>query len=162
VIKIDYSNGKGSGKILWRLGEGGDLKVDSKDAHPWFSYQHDAGFEPAGSDTLLLLDNGPRHKKKNPKANTRGQLWKIDEKARTAALVMNADLGVYSPFVGSAQRLSNGNYHFTVGALLNDTSFGGRSIETTPDGKVIYELEITGALMYRSNRIANLYTPPSR
>jgi hypothetical protein len=162
VIKIDYNNEKGTGKVLWRLGEGGDLKTDSTDEYPWFSYQHDAGFEPAGSDTLLLLDNGQRHRKKNPKANTRGQLWKIDEKARSARLVMNADLGVYSPWVGSAQRLSNGNFHFATGALLNDTSFGGRSIETTADGKVVYELEIAGALMYRSNRIADLYTPPSR
>src|SRR3954451_16285701 len=117
---------------------------------------------PREGDTLLLLDNGQRHKKKDPKANTRGQLWKIDEKARTASLVMNADLGVYSPFVGSAQRLSNGNYHFTTGALLTETSFGGKFIETTPDGKVVYALEITGALMCRSNRVADLYTPPSR
>src|SRR5437763_16627726 len=85
TIKIDYNNGKGSGKVLWRLGEGGDLKTDSKDAYPWFSYQHDVGFEPPGGDTLLLLDNGTRHKKKDPKANTRGQLWKIDDKARTPA-----------------------------------------------------------------------------
>jgi len=162
VIKIDYNNGQGAVKILWRLGEGGDLKTQSKDAYPWFSYQHDAGFEPAGGDTLLLLDNGQRHKKKDPKANTRGQLWKIDEKGLTASLVMNADLGVFSPFVGSAQRLSNGNYHFAAGALLTDTSFGGKAIETTAEGKVVYVLEITGALMYRSNRIADLYTPPSR
>jgi arylsulfate sulfotransferase len=162
VIKIDYSNGKGAGKVLWRMGEGGDLKTDSKDAYPWFSYQHDAGYEPAGSDTVLLLDNGQRHKKKDPKANTRGQLWKIDEKARTASLVMNVDLGVFSPFVGSAQRLSNGNYHFTAGALLTDTSFGGKSFEINADGKIVYVLELTGAMMYRSNRITDLYTPPGR
>jgi hypothetical protein len=48
---------------------------------------------------------------------------------------MNADLGVYSPLVRSAQSLSNGNYHFTTGALRTDTSFGGQSIETTADGK---------------------------
>ena len=162
VIKIDYSNGKGSGKVLWRLGEGGDLKTDSKDAYPWFSYEHDPGFEPAGSDTLLLLDNGPRHKKKDAKANTRGQLWKIDETARTATLVMSTDLGVFSPFVGSAQRLSNGNYHFATGAVLVDTMIAGRSIEVTPKGELVHVLEITGALMYRSNRVADLYTPPNR
>jgi hypothetical protein len=162
VIKIDYNNGKGSGKVLWRLGEGGDLKTESKDAYPWFSYQHDVGFEPAGSDTLLLLDNGQRRKKKDPKANTRGQLWKIDDKAKTATLVMNTDLGVFSPFVGSAQRLSNGNYHFAAGALITDTSLGGKAVEITPEGKVVYVLELTGGLMYRSNRIADLYTPPSR
>jgi hypothetical protein len=162
VVKIDYANGKGSGKVVWRLGDGGDFKTDSKDEYPWFSYQHDVAFEPAGSDTLLLLDNGHRHKKKNPKANTRGQVWKLDENARTATPILNADLGVYSPFVGSAQRLANGNYHFTAGILFNDTALSGRSLEVTPDGKVVYALEMTGGLMYRSNRIADLYTPPNR
>src|SRR5262249_6982276 len=154
-------NGNGSGKVLWRLGDGGDLAVQSAEKFPWFSYQHDGGFEPPGSDTLLLLDNGQRHKKKDPEAHTRGQWWKIDEKARTATLVMSADLGVYSPWVGSAQRLSNGNFHFTTGAVLKDISFAARSIEITPAGKVIYALESTGALIYRSNRVADLYTPPN-
>jgi hypothetical protein len=162
VIKVDYQDGKGSGKVLWRLGEGGDLKVDSSEKAPWFSYQHDGAFEPPGSDTLLLLDNGQTRQKKDPTAHTRGQYWKIDEKARTAKLIMSADLGVYSPFVGSAQRLSNGNFHFNTGALLMDASFGARAIEITPAGKVIYSLETTGAFVYRSNRVMDLYTPPVR
>ena len=66
------------------------------------------------------------------------------------------------PFVGSAQRLSNGHYHFATGAIITDTSLGGKAIETDAEGKIVYALEITGALMYRSNRIADLYTPPSR
>ena len=162
VIKVDYQDGKGSGKVLWRLGEGGDLKLESTEKFPWFSYEHDAGFEPPGSDTLLLLDNGQTRQKKDPTAHTRGQYWKIDEKARTAKLIMSADLGAYSPFVGSAQRLSNGNFHFNTGALLIDVGFGARSIEVTPAGKVIYSLETTGAAVYRSNRVMDLYTPPVR
>jgi arylsulfate sulfotransferase len=162
VIKIDYQDGKGSGKVLWRLGEGGDLKVESNEKFPWFSYEHDAGFEPAGSDTMLLLDNGHSRFKKDPGAHTRGQYWKIDEKARTATLVMSADLGVYSPAVGSAQRLSNGNFHFNAGTVNRDLSRVARSIEVTPDGKVIYALEGIGVMIYRSNRVADLYTPPSR
>ena len=43
VLKIDWRDGKGSGKVLWRLGEGGDFKAISDDPDPWFSYQHDAG-----------------------------------------------------------------------------------------------------------------------
>jgi hypothetical protein len=162
VAKIDYQDGKGTGKVLWRLGEGGDFKPETEDKAPWFSYQHDAGFEPPGSDTLLLLDNGPRRKKKDPAAHTRGQHWKIDEKAHTATLVMNTDLGVFAPWVGSAQRLSNGNFHFTAGSLLQDISFAGQSLEVTPQGKVVFALEATGAMIYRSNRVADLYTPPDR
>ncbi len=162
VIKVDYQDGKGSGKVLWRLGDGGDLKIETTDKHPGFSYQHDAGFEPPGSNALLVLDNGQRRKKNDPEAHTRGQYWKIDEKARTATLVMSADLGVYSPWVGSAQRLSNGNFHFTAGAMVKDVSFGAHSIEVNRDGKVIYALETTGFLLYRSNRVVDLYTPPVR
>ena len=163
MIKIDYQNGKGSGKVVWRLGEGGDLKLQStEEKFPWFSYEHDAAFEPPGSDTLLLLDNGQRRKKKDPEGHTRGQWWKIDEKSRTATLVMSADLGVYAPFVGSAQRLSNGNFHFTTVAILSDVDFNARSIEVTPQGKVIFALEASGAAIYRSNRVADLYTPPTR
>jgi hypothetical protein len=162
VIKLDYSDGKGSGKVLWRLGHEGDFKTTSTDDYPWFSYEHDAGFEPPGSDTLVVLDNGPRHKKKNEKANTRGQVWKLDETARTATLVANLDLGVFSPFVGSAQRLNNGNFHFMTGVVLEDTSIAGRSLEVAPDGKIVSSLQMNGAVIYRSNRVANLYTPPNR
>jgi arylsulfate sulfotransferase len=162
VIKIDYQDGKGTGKVLWRLGEQGDFTAGSSNPNPWFSYQHDSAFEPSGSDTLVLLDNGQRRKKKDPKATTRGQMWKIDEKTRRATLLMNADLGVYSPWVGSAQRLSNGNFHFMTGAILDDTSFSGRSFETSPEGRVLRVLQMSGTLMYRGNRIVDLYTPPDR
>jgi hypothetical protein len=186
VIKIDYKDGKGSGKVLWRLGEGGDLKSDTNDKLAWFSYQHDAAFEPAGSDTLLLFDNGHRRQKKEEKkddkkddqaankqdkdksasatekpeekAHSRGQVWKIDEQARTATLLVNADMGGYAPYMGSAQRLSNGNFHFTASTIRNNASTNARSVEITPDGKIVYTLETIPA--YRTNRIADLYTPP--
>src|SRR6185369_11343010 len=109
-------DGKGTGKVLWRLGEGGDLKSDTNDKLPWFSYQHDVAFEPAGSDTLVLFDNGHRRQKKEEKkddkdakedkektwtppaeAHSRGQVWKIDETARKATLLVNADMGGYAP-----------------------------------------------------------------
>jgi hypothetical protein len=188
VIKIDYQDGKGSGKVLWRLGEGGDLKSDTNDKLAWFSYQHDAAFEPAGADTLVLFDNGHRRQKKEEKkddkdgnkqdkdkdadknasatekpeekAHSRGQVWKIDEQARTATLLVNADLGGYAPYMGSAQRLSNGNFHFTASTIRSNASQNGRSVETTPDGTIVYTLETVSA--YRSYRIADLYTPPRK
>lgn len=184
VIKIDYKDGNGSGKVLWRLGEGGDLKSDSHDKLAWFSYQHDAAFEPAGADTLVLFDNGHRRQKKEEKkddkdakpdqakdatdakakeppeekAHSRGQVWKIDEEGRKATLLVNADMGGYAPFMGSAQRLSNGNFHFTASSIRNNALMNARSVETTPDGKIVYTLETLPA--YRSNRIADMYTPP--
>jgi hypothetical protein len=168
VIKIDYDGGKGSGKVLWKLGKDGDFKAETEDPKPWFSHQHDAAFEPPGSNMLVLLDNGLRRvlkdkeKEKDKEPNSRGQVWRVDEKARTATLVTNADLGAYSPNVGSAQRLSNGNYHFTLGGVRQDNIVRSRSIEVTPDGKIVYLLETPGTQTYRSNRVVDLYTPNSR
>ena len=169
VVKIDYANGKGSGKLLWKLGDEGDFKVVSTDPKPWFSFQHDAAFEPPGSNMMVLLDNGHRRvekakekDKKDVEPDSRGQVWKIDENAKTATLVTNANLGVYAPAMGSAHRLSNGNYHFTTGTFRKDGAFGSKSIEVTPDGKIVYELDTPGGSTYRSNRIADLYTPPNR
>jgi arylsulfate sulfotransferase len=174
IIKIDYARGKGSGKVLWRLGDEGDFKAESSDPKPWFSYQHDAAFEPPGSNLLVLLDNGQRRKEKEKDdakdkdktkdndPHSRGQVWKIDENARTATLVMNADLGVYAPVVGSAHRLENGNYHFTAGSVRKDGSPMSKAIEVTPDGKIVYVLDTPGSTTYRSNRVADLYTPPNR
>ena len=34
VIKIDYANGTGDGHVIWRLGKGGDFKVNSTDPLP--------------------------------------------------------------------------------------------------------------------------------
>lgn len=157
VAKIDWRNGKGSGKLLWRLGEGGDFKAVSDDPHPWFSFQHDAGFEPAGSNLLTLLDDGHERLKKDPKANNRGQAWKLDEENRTATLVLNADLGVYAVAVGSAQTLKNGGYSFEAG-FINPASVYSRAVETSADGKVVYAQQLEGQIEYRSFRVADLYS----
>ena len=63
VLKIDWRNGKGTGKILWRLGEGGDFTAKTTDPHPWFSFQHDPGFEPVGGNLISVLDDGHERKK---------------------------------------------------------------------------------------------------
>jgi hypothetical protein len=167
VVKIDYANGNGSGKVLWRLGDEGDFKVESSDPKPWFSFQHDAAFEPPGSNMLVLLDNGHRRVEKvkdgkDKEPHSRGQVWKIDESAHTATLVTNADLGVYAPAMGSAHRLKNGNYHFTTGTFRQDGTSSAKAIEVTPDGKIVYALDTPGSTTYRSNRVADLYTPPNR
>lgn len=176
VIKIDYDHGKGSGKVLWRLGDEGDFKAESTDPKPWFSYQHDAAFEPPGSNMLVLFDNGQRRKEKPPEnvkdsdkdkakpkdPHSRGQVWRIDEQAKTATLVTNADLGLYAPVMGSAHRLSNGNYHFTAGSPRIDDIVKSQAIEVTPQGKIVFVLETPRTTTYRSNRVADLYTPPNR
>lgn len=159
VLKIDWRNGKGTGKVLWRLGEGGDFAARTTDPHPWFSFQHDPGFEPVGGNLISVLDDGHERKKLDPAANNRGQVWKLDEEARTATLVHNADLGVYAVAVGSAQSLKNGGYTFEAG-FINPASVYSRAVETSADGKVVYALQVEGLIVYRSFRVADMYSAP--
>src|SRR4029077_4140674 len=58
LIKIDYRFGEGSGDVIWRLGKDGDFTYDSTDPYPWFSHQHDAGYESVNDSTITLFDNG--------------------------------------------------------------------------------------------------------
>ncbi len=160
VVKVNYQNGKGDGKVLWRLGDEGDFRPKTTDPEPWFSFQHDAGFEPAGSNLLSILDDGHERKKKHPEANNRGQVWKIDEQTKTAELIYNADLGTYSIAVGSAQKLSSGGYTFEAGFINPGPSPYSRAVETSADGKIVYVQQVDGVIDYRTFRVPDLYSAP--
>jgi arylsulfate sulfotransferase len=137
VIKIDYQGGEGDGHVIWRLGQGGDFTVSSTDPSPWFSHQHNAHY--IDDTTLVLFDNGNTRRASDPNADSRGQVWTLDEQTMTATLVVNTDLGNYSDAVGAAQRLSNGNYSFTSGRPLPNQF--AQSIEVSPDGTKVYVLQ---------------------
>ena len=136
VIKIDYANGTGDGHVVWRLGQGGDFTVNSTDPSPWFSHQHDVRY--INDTTLVLFDDGNTRHATDPSADSRGQEWSSTSRTMTATLVVNADLGNYSSFLGSAQMLPNGNLAFTSGVLGPATNPSGQSIEVLPNGTRIY------------------------
>src|SRR5262249_18381885 len=150
VIKVDYRNGAGDGHVVWRLGEGGDFTVNSADPSPWFSHQHNAHY--IDDHTIILLDNGNTRRASDPNAHSRGQVWALDETSRTATPLLNADLGDYSFRLGSAQRLSNGNYWFTSGSQGQPPTQFAQETEVLPDGTKTYVLETDHAdkLVYRS------------
>jgi hypothetical protein len=102
----------------------------------------------------MVLDNGNVRRDTDPKATTRGQVYQIDEQTKTATLVLNADLGVYSLAVGSAERLSNGNYWFDAG-FLPDAS--GICNEVDSNGRNLFSVR-TAAPVYRSYRLASMYS----
>src|SRR5262249_31257093 len=109
--------------------------------------------------TLILFDNGNTRRASDPNAHSRGQVWTLDETNMTATPVLNADLGDYSFRLGSAQRLSNGNYSFTSGSQGLPPSEYGQSIEVLPDGTKTYVLESdhVDRLVYRSYQVRTLY-----
>jgi arylsulfate sulfotransferase len=159
IVKVDWKDGKGSGKILWRLGKGGDFKVESKDPDPWFSYAHDVGFEPAGSENLTLMDDSHFRNKKDKKAESRAQMWNLDEKNLKATLVYNADLAGYSMCCGSFQILKGGGYSAVTG-WVDPVSPHGRTVETDKEGKIVFVMELEGVIEYRSFRADDMYSAP--
>jgi arylsulfate sulfotransferase len=163
VIKIDYANGTGSGAILWRMGLDGDFQIQSSDPSPWFSHQHDPNFE-SNNDVLLVFDDGNLREAANPSAHSRGQVLQVDEAKKVVAPILNADLGVYSGALGSAELLPDGNFHFDAGFLLStdangNSLYNAQSLEVDLSGHIDFDIQFN-TLEYRSFRMPDLYTAP--
>jgi hypothetical protein len=156
VVKVDYRNGAGDGHVVWRLGQGGDFTVNSADPQPWFSHQHDAHY--IDDHTLILFDNGNTRRASDSTAHSRGQVWTLDEQTMTATLVVNADLGGYSGALGAAERLSNGDYSFTLGTNgpVPPARPPAHTVEVRPDGTKVYDLA-ANTPEYRTFRVRTLY-----
>jgi hypothetical protein len=158
LIKIDYEYGEGDGHILWRMGVDGDFTIDSPDPYPWFSHQHDGNFEAADPTRLIVFDDGNTRVRAEQGGNSRGQVLAIDEPSRTVKPVLNADLGVYSQAVGSAQLLRDGNYAFDAGFVVEDGGIDSYSFEVDSTGAIVYSAH-ANAILYRSFRMVDMYTP---
>jgi arylsulfate sulfotransferase len=154
LVKIDFNNGQGTGAIIWRLGKDGDFRVNSADPDPWFSHQHDAQYEAGDPSTLTVFDDGNLRYAADPTAHSRGQAWQLDEQGLVATPVLNADLGGYALALGSAQTLLDGNYHFDLGWLPDNST---QALEVDPVGNIVYALRV-GAQEYRSFRMKDLYS----
>jgi len=156
VVKVDYQNGAGTGALLWRLGEGGDFTVLSAQPSPWFSHQHDAEFDDPAVPLLSLFDNGNVRRASDADANSRGQVFWLDEARRLAFPVLNADLGSYSLALGSAERVCNGTYHFNSGVIQPDLI--AQSVEIGVEGQIRGVLQ-SSSTAYRTFRMQTLYKP---
>ena len=128
VIKIDYA--ERDRQRPHRLEAGGGRQFQGRSPtplNPWFSHQHDVRY--INDNTLLVFDDGNTRQSFDPTADSRGQEWILNEQNMTATLVVNADMGNYSSFLGSSELLSNGNLAFTSGGLVTGTAIrpGSRS-----------------------------------
>ncbi len=158
LIKIAYDNGEGDGHIIWKLGKDGDFQFLSSDPYPWFSHQHDASFDSTDPTKLLVFDDGNTRVMTQNQGYSRGQVLQVDEPNRMATVVVNADVGLYSLALGSAQKLSDGNYHFDFGYVVEPSGIHAYSIEVDPSGNVLYNTKASVPL-YRSFRMTDMYTP---
>jgi arylsulfate sulfotransferase len=163
VVKIDYQSGAAgaSNGILWRLGNEGDFTLTNPppgDPFPWFSGPHNPGFVGNTQSTFAVFDNGTSRVPKYG-GDSRGQVYSIDEVNLTATLTLDADLGLYSYALGSAQALLNGDYLFVPGRPTINGVVSSQSTEVNASGVINYQLQAP-SITYRGWRLTDFYNIP--
>ncbi len=110
-------------KIEWKLGRGGDIKMDPTD---YFSFQHAPHFNSKGE--LMVFDNGLY----NYRSGTRA--FKINEKDKSATTTLRAIMPAdkYTCRMGCGFLLPNGN-------ILQTSSKTGSIVVTSKKGDVLWE-----------------------
>jgi hypothetical protein len=103
--------------------------------------------------------------------DSRGMAITFSESAMTVDVSphgVSLDLGTFSPAMGSAELLTNGNYFFEnpiVVLSLNDTAGYSMEIGPTPPvpqlGKANVMLNLAGPEHYRGWQMPSLYSPPT-
>ena len=92
-----------------------------------------------GRRVMTIYDNGnTRQVNFDSGAHSRCQSYAIDEQGRTANLNVNADEGVFSNAVGSAQLLTNGNFSCDSGVISGPNGGYARTIENDKSGNLVY------------------------
>jgi arylsulfate sulfotransferase len=162
VISVDFGNGLGTSNVLWRMGLDGDFTFNNitNDPYPWFSHQHNASIATTGVYTLF--DNGNTRVDQFG-GDSRGMALDVDLSARTVTPVLFQDLGYYSVAVGSAQLLTNGDYHFEASYVgANYYTYSEEYLPTTGSvtGTQVFNLQESNP-SYRSFRMTDLYHPPA-
>jgi arylsulfate sulfotransferase len=158
VVKINYQDGTGLGNIIWTLGAGGSFIMQSNLPYPWFSHQHDVQWVNTTTNEITLFDNGnTRCVYEGSPCDSRGQVLQINESTMTASLVFSGDLGVFADSLGSAQLLTNGDYHFGPGYI--EPALTSAAMEVNSSNTVEYNMQID-ATEYRTFRLWSLYVEP--
>ena len=175
LVKIDYSNGSGTGDIIWHLGYQGDFTLldadGSTDTNPvdWFYAQHGPSFATSnttGKFSLVLFDNGDDRGVAVVAGGTCGvagqpacystvPVLNLDETAMTATLAFNPTTPDYSFFGGNAEVLENGNVEYDeCAAGVNAAIF---EVTQASPSQTVWQMHITGSNAYRGIRTPSLY-----
>ena len=172
VLKVNYQNGQGDGKVIWRMGPYGDFTLTNPPKNPcgdpnvfqWFTHQHDAAFQyqvhNVAMIALTVFDDGNlRNSQCGGNQNSRGAVLLVDEGAMTASYVTLADLGAYSSALGSADLLTlNGIYASYGNGFIGFQNPVSQSTDVDLSGKIVYQAQAS-SVSYRTYRLQNLYTP---
>ncbi len=133
VYKIDLA----TGKVLWKLGAGGDFAKDPAAKTPWFLKAHGVEVQPNGD--VLLYDNGMKSR-----PFSRAVQYRLNEQQKTARIVWQydgkPDQGWVTYYWGDADRLPNGNTLICAGTWAKKTP--SRIFEVTPDRRRVWEIKL--------------------
>jgi len=171
VVKINYRDGAGDGSILWRLGLGGDFVIPGGSPADFNYAQHYpvlTGAKSSGVFPLMLFDNGNNRIMDSngticgsPGAlacYSRPVLFQLDETSKTAEILWQDKLPVFSFCCGSINTLENGDAEFDI-AIDPDLPSGSGVQEVTQDSvpRLVWQMDLIGQLAYRAFRIPSLY-----
>ena len=166
IVKVDYNNGAGAGNIIWKLGYQGDFTLmGGTDPTDWFYAQHGPSFtttNTTGQFGLAVFDNGDDrvfptgqvHCGNSSSCYSTAPIFTLDETAKTATLTFHAMTPAYSFFGGNNAVLKNGNVEYCESAAPS-----GNIYEVTQDSnpRTVWHLQVTGADVYRGQRIPSMY-----
>lgn len=168
IIKIDYEDGKGSGDILWRLGNGGDFTLKGgTPPEDWFYGQHDPAFASvatSGQFSLAMMDNGYGRitssgtcTKSGAACYTTAPILALDEAAKTATITFRKTVPAtqFSIWGGSGTQLANGDMEYDLCALSDSSEVD--EVTTKSPSQPVWTLKVTGENLYRAHRIPSLY-----
>jgi hypothetical protein len=171
VLKVNYADGAGDGRILWRLGQDGDFTLKGgTDPTDWQYAQHvPAFFSPntSGVFSLGVMDNGDD--RIFPSGVTCGSagappcpyttipIWQIDEGANTATLTFHQNLptSLYSSWGGSVDLLENRNVEYDLAGIESGSDVFEVTQESSP--QTVWHMHVSGTNAYRAFRIPSLY-----
>jgi arylsulfate sulfotransferase len=173
VVKINYQDGNGDGKILWRLGPGGDFTLTNGQAPIEWNYgQHYPTVltpNSAGIFQMMLFNNGNNRlvDTDNDVCGTPGftacyssvPILELNESARTAQVSSEINLSpAYSICCGNASKLGNGNIEYDVALDVNtpNVSFV-QEVVPGPTPQLVWQMNMNDQLLYRAFRIPSLY-----
>jgi arylsulfate sulfotransferase len=177
VLKIDYSNGTGTGNIAWKLGYQGDFSLtEGDDPSLWFSFQHFPSIisQSGPQTTLALWDNGDNRVLDDSgticgsapsfvSCYSRATIFQIDESAMVANLLWADRPGYFSVWGGSINQLSGGNVEFDINAGVPTPDGNAASevqeVSQTSAPQVVWQMDILPApsYAYRAYRVPSLY-----
>lgn len=169
ILKIGYSNGTGTGNVLWKLGNGGDFTLTGGDPSQWFYGQHNPDIVSTNGSvmTLAVFDDGNLRigadgvacgsTASAPACYTRATIFQVDQATNVASVAWQYLPGFYTFWGGSIGLLSNGDVELTSSEPFNTTTSPIIEVTNTDAPQIVWQMNITGEFAYRGSRIPSLY-----